>query len=65
MYMAEIRGRGPPPGCREWPSGLRRRVRKVGVLVSSPDDGSWLSSLPAVVRLTALSKASPSHIMST
>ena len=26
--------------------------------------GSWLSPLPAVVRLTAISKASPSHTMS-
>ena len=63
MYMGEIRERGPPPGCREWPSGLRHWVRKVGAVVSSPDAGSWLSLLPAVVRLAAISKASPYHTM--
>ena len=52
------------PGRERWPSGLRRRVRKAGVVVSSPDGGSWLSPLPAVIRLAAISKASPSHTMS-
>ena len=32
--------------------------------VLSPDAGSWLSLPPAVVRLAAISKASPSHTMS-
>ena len=36
-------------------------MRKAGVMVLSPEAGSWLSSLPAVVRLAAISKASPSH----
>ena len=39
-------------------------MRKAGVVVSSPGAGSWLSPLPAVVRLAAISKASPSHTMS-
>ena len=39
-------------------------MRKAGVVVSSPDTGSWLYLLSAVVRLAAISKASPSHTMS-
>ena len=45
-------------------SGLRPRVRKAGVLVSNPDADSWLSPLPAAIRLAAMSKVSPSHTMS-
>ena len=37
---------------------------KAGVVASNPDAGSWLSPLLAVVRLAAISKASPSHTMS-
>ena len=39
------------------PRGLRRRVRKAGILVLSFNAGSWFFLLPAGVRLAALSKA--------
>ena len=39
-------------------------MRKAGVMVSSPDAGSWFSLRLAVVRLAALSKASPFHNIS-